>query len=231
MAPKGKKDKSKDDKGDNSDDISNNLNLLAENLCGNQSLAKQQLTLTRGEAAYYVWRHAISSEGKRQEIAKKFTCIPYLLQLVGGGDTFSQHVAIGCLQFLAHSEDLRELIITRGYGDKSLGNVVKLLEGDHDRTKVRSAALLYQVCQVPEIAVLMRDYLPAIISCLEPTESQWAGSEDTRAFAAGILRSFSHCDFSPELVNLLPEGTNVRAQLLEEGALPPILNLMITGNP
>jgi hypothetical protein len=55
---------------------------------------------------------------QRQDIARKHSCIPWLLQLLQGTDEFTQHVSVGCLQFLANSEDLRELIITRGYGDK-----------------------------------------------------------------------------------------------------------------
>lgn len=56
---------------------------------------------------------------QRQDIARKHSCIPWLLQLLQGTDTFTQHVSVGCLQFLASSEDLRELIISRGYGDKA----------------------------------------------------------------------------------------------------------------
>jgi hypothetical protein len=169
-------------------DIAQDLNTLAENLCGNQTMAKQQLVLTRGEAAYYVWRQAIGGDSKRQDIARKHSCIPWLLQLLQGTDTFTQHVSVGCLQFLASSEDLRELIISRGYGDKNIVNMVKLLEGDHDRTKVRTAALLYQLCQVPQIAILLKDYLHPLVAMLHPDPHKWAGMEDARAFAAGVLR-------------------------------------------
>jgi len=59
-----------------------------------------------------------SALSQRQDIARKHSCIPWLLQLLQGTDEFTQHVSVGCLQFLANSEDLRELIISRGYGDK-----------------------------------------------------------------------------------------------------------------
>jgi len=211
-------------------DIAQDLNTLAENLCGNQTMAKQQLVLTRGEAAYYVWRQAVGSETRRQDIARKHSCIPWLLQLLQGTDEFTQHVSVGCLQFLANSEDLRELIISRGYGDKNIVSMVKLLEGDHDRTKVRTAALLYQLCQVPQIAILLKDYLHPIVAMLHPDPNRWAGMEDARAFAAGVLRCFSHCDYNAEITATLPEGISMKALLVQEGCVEPLVTLMMTGN-
>eukprot|EP00241_Pyramimonas_parkeae_P001848 CAMPEP_0114253164 /NCGR_PEP_ID=MMETSP0058-20121206/16240_1 /TAXON_ID=36894 /ORGANISM="Pyramimonas parkeae, CCMP726" /LENGTH=429 /DNA_ID=CAMNT_0001367179 /DNA_START=240 /DNA_END=1526 /DNA_ORIENTATION=+ len=211
-------------------EVQNNLAVLAENLCGNQAMAKTQLILTRGEAAYYVWRQAITGDDKRQEIARKFACIPWLLQLISGTDNFTKHSAIGCLQFLAHSEDLRELIIQRGYGDKALGNVVKMLEGDHDRTRVRAAALLYQVCQVADIVFMLKDYLRVVVHLLQPQPHKWAGGEDARAFAAGILRCFAHCDYNDDFKNSLPEGQTMKGALVAEGVVKPLVELMMTGN-
>jgi hypothetical protein len=54
--------------------------------------------------------------------------------------------------------------------------------------QVRTAALLYQLCQVPQIAILLKDYLHPLVAMLHPDPHKWAGMEDARAFAAGVLR-------------------------------------------
>ena len=51
-------------------DIRDDVPVLAQNLCGIQSAAKVQLTLSKSEAALYLWTHTIANDKQRLEIAK-----------------------------------------------------------------------------------------------------------------------------------------------------------------
>jgi hypothetical protein len=50
---------------------------------------------------------------------------------------------------------------------------------------------------VPQIAILLKDYLHPIVAMLYPDPNRWAGMEDARAFAAGVLRVPPHPPHHP----------------------------------
>ncbi|KAK3251792.1 hypothetical protein CYMTET_38881 [Cymbomonas tetramitiformis] len=231
MPKKGKDKEEKKGGDDANDDLAENVSLLVDNLIGNQTLAKQQLTLTRPEAGYYIWRHCIISEPKRQEIAKG-GAIPWMFHLVKEEDNqFGNLVGVGCLQFLASSEEVKPLVLGEGpTAGKNLASLIALLGREHDRTRLRVASLLYSLAQQPEVAFRLRDFVPDLLPCLGMTEHKWADTEEMRALITGCLRCLAAVEFIPETTSFRAEDAAViRDNMVSGGVIPPIVHVLKTG--
>mmetsp|Transcript_42346 Transcript_42346/g.135588 ORF Transcript_42346/g.135588 Transcript_42346/m.135588 type:complete len:348 (-) Transcript_42346:415-1458(-) len=193
------------------EDIRDSVPALAENLCGLQSVAKVQLTLTKSEAAHYLWALAVQSNARKIEIAKA-NCLGYLVTLVGNGSQEGKYNAVGCLQHLTKCEDIRPDIIYNLAGVKQLTSIAKLLTGPHDRSRVCAAILLNQLSLIPEFSK-MTVAIPYLVELLGITEPDWAGISVARSNAAVCLRN-------------LAVTKELRMQIYKDGGIPNLINML-----
>jgi len=212
-------------------DLQGNLPALVDNCIGNQSQAKIQLTLTRGEAAYFIWRHAVLSEAKRSEIMRLGT-VTSLLQLLDKGNKEGRYAATGCLQYLVMQEDFMQLVCGAATGAKNIANFARVLVESHDRPKVCAAACLYSIACKPEYVTKLVPVVPQLIAATMTAEPKWAGVEHARTYAAGCLSNLAWIDTLGESMSYRERDTTYfKRELIAHGAISAMVKLMHDGLP
>ena len=184
---------------------------LADNLNGVQSAAKIDLTIGRSDAAYYLWKVAVSSEKGRNEVAKA-GCTQRLLDLMVSGSFDAKFHAVGCLQSLIALDETRDAVASSARYIACLGDL--LLGKTHDRIQPVAADILHTICLNPELSPRVAPVIPQLVELCRRREPVWAGVEKACYHAACCLQI------------LAGSAAGLRKHMVREGAVPALLNML-----
>ena len=172
---------------------------LADNLNGIQSAAKIDLTIGRSDAAYYLWKVAVSSEKGRNEVAKA-GCTQRLLDLMVSGSSDAKFHAVGCLQSLIALDETRDAVASGARYIACLGDL--LLGKTHDRIQPVAADILHTICLNPELSPRVAPVIPQLVELCRRREAgeRIAGARQLDGMIRLRVAGITHAELSEMVV-------------------------------
>lgn len=184
---------------------------LAEELQGDQTIARSHLTIGRVSAALSLWSLAYTSASRRTEIVKA-GCPVYLLSLAESNEQDTRLVALGCLDALLAGEGARAMVFTQERAPRLIAHLARVLVDPHDRSRVHAASLLAAASEEPDFLHYVAQQIEHLIKgvCM-PDPGFKVRHDSACGFACLTLARLSEHESSGELP--------YRASFLQQGAL------------
>jgi len=197
---------------------------------GRAQAAKNPLTISRSDAAYYLWKLSAIGDRQRVEIGKA-GCLSRLIDLLINGPAEGRYAALGVLATMVHLDDLREIVAGQHTGARNIAAIADLMLGEqHFRSQTLAAQVLVDLAAFPECVVKIMAVIPQLTEACRRKEPVWAGAFQTATCAATTLYILGSLDELPETASRRAQTVNVRAQIVRTGALEPLCGMLGWGS-